>query len=120
MKKNLVVLLFVLAGSVYAQGTQEFTDLRGDYLGQAPPGDTPVVFAPGIVSTIYMEHSAPTFSPDANEVFWRVAQGFISNPDLPIVPKTMKRVGGRWTVPMDSPYGGSPFFSPDGKRLYFS
>ena len=100
--------------------TPDFTDLYGDYLGQTPPGDTPVVFAPGIVSTIYMEHSALAFSPDGDEVFWRVAKGFISDPDLSVVPKTMKRIGDRWTVPMDSPYGGSPFFSPDGKRLYFS
>lgn len=120
MKKKLILFLFVLSSFSYAQNTQEFTDLYGDYLGQTPPGDTPVVFAPGIVSTIYMEHSAPTFSPDGNEVFWRVAKGFISTPDLRILPKTMKRIGDRWTVPMDSPYGGSPFFSPDGKRLYFS
>ena len=99
---------------------QEFTGLTGDYLGQTPPGDSPVVFAPGIVSTIYMEHSAPTFSPDGNEVFWRVAKGFVSAPGANTGPKTMRRIGDRWTVPMDSPYGGSPFFSPDGKRLYFS
>jgi hypothetical protein len=103
-----------------APDAREFTGLYGDYLGQTPPGDTPVVFAPGIVSTIYMEHSALAFSPDGNEVFWRAAKGFISNPDLLILPKAMKRIGDRWTVPMDSPYGGSPFFSPDGKRLYFS
>lgn len=89
-------------------------------MGQTPPGDTPVVFAPGIVSTVYMEHSALTFSPDGNEVFWHVAKGFISAPDLLISPKTMKRIGDRWTAPGDSRYGGAPSFSPDGKRLYFS
>ena len=118
MKKSLFLIVLGLSSLAYAQ---EFTDLYGDYLGQTPPGDIPVVFAPGIVSTIYMEHSAPTFSPDGNEVFWRVAQGFVSVPaDVTVMPKTMKRVEGRWTVPMDSPYGGEPFISPDGNRLYFT
>jgi hypothetical protein len=117
MKKELLIILLILI--VKSSFGQQFTDLYGDYLGQSLPGDTPVVFAPEIVSTIYMEHSAPTFSPDGNEVFWRVAKGFISNPDILVSPKTMKRIGNRWTAPMDSPYGGSPVFSPDGKRLYF-
>jgi hypothetical protein len=30
---------------------QEFPELKGDYLGQPPPGLTPEVFAPGIIST---------------------------------------------------------------------
>jgi L-ascorbate metabolism protein UlaG (beta-lactamase superfamily) len=49
-----------------------FHKLTGDYLGQTPPGDTPLVFARGIVSTDDLEHSAPAFSPDGNEVFWFV------------------------------------------------
>jgi hypothetical protein len=101
MKKVFVTSVLILV--VRSSFGQQFTDLQGDYVGQTPPGDTPVVFAPGIVSTVYMEHSAPTFSPDGNEVFWRVAKGFISTPDLLILPKTMKRIGDRWTAPMDSP-----------------
>lgn len=119
MRKILFLILIGFSSMLYAQKAQEFPVLHGDYLGQTPPGDTPRVFAPEIVSTIYMEHSAPTFSPDGNEVFWRVAKGFISNPDILISPKTMKRIGNRWTAPMNSPYGDTPVFSPDGKRLYF-
>lgn len=42
-----------------------------DYLGQTPPGDTPVVFARGIVSDSLQQHGVPSFSPDGNEVFWK-------------------------------------------------
>ena len=71
MKKELsTIVLILIAQSSFAQ---EFTDLYGDYLGQVPPSDTPVVFAPGIVSTdSIIQHSAPAFSPDGNEVFWWV------------------------------------------------
>ena len=74
MKKKLFLLLLGLNSCVYAQ---EFTDLYGNYLGQTPPGDTPVVFAPGIVSTPIIEHSAPTFSRDGKEIYWSVIK--ISN-----------------------------------------
>ena len=121
--KSIVYLFLFIAGSLVH--AQDFTDLYGDYLGQTPPGDTPAVFAPGIVSTIYMEHSAPGFSPDGNKVFWRVAIGpeqdsNPNNPDPWISSRTMLRIEGRWTMPMASDYGGGAVFSPDGKRLYFS
>ncbi len=101
-----------------AQATTPNPGLKGDYLGQPPPGDTPVVFARGLVSGEYQEHCAPTFSPDGSEVFWQTNrigrdQKWIQS------HKRMRRVGGRWTGPEDSPYGGAPFFAPDGKRLYF-
>lgn len=109
-----------LAASLQRPEKERFTDFKGGYLGQTPPSRTPAIFAPGIVSTIYMEHSAPTFSPDGNEVFWHVAKGFVSAPGVTISPRTMKCINGRWAMPTDSPYGGALSFSPDGRRLYFS
>lgn len=41
------------------QDTLKFSDLNGDYLGQTPPGDIPVVFAPGIVSSDFLAYTAP-------------------------------------------------------------
>ncbi len=93
-----------------------------DYLGQPPPGATPQVFARGIVSTDHLEHSAPAFSPDGNEVFWSLWRW----PDKgePQVIMTMRRESGTWSVPTVAPFSGKfvdggPVFSPDGKRLYF-
>jgi hypothetical protein len=91
-----------------------------DYFGQTPPGNTPVVFAPGIVSISgIIEHSAPAFSPDGNEVFWWVNRTAPNFEDWVCSGMTTRHIGDSWTTPEVSPYGGVPVFSVDGKRLYY-
>lgn len=101
---------------IYAQDAQEYTDLYGDYLGQTPPGDTPVVFVPGIISKNGPEHSAAIFSPDGKEVYWSAGKIFY-----------MQRIDNRWTVPQSLDLFGDslhiddqPFLSLNGKRLYIN
>lgn len=102
-----------------------FPVLEGDYLGQKPPGDKPELFAPGIVSSIWGLHSAAVFSPDGNEVYWAPMTTFPGEVYSRGGLLMMTRVGGRWTPPAWAPFSGPngeddvPFFSPDGKRLYF-
>ena len=96
----------------------KFPVLKGDYLGQDKPGDTPLMFAPGIVSGhgFDNEHSPAVFSPDGKEVYWtKKFRG-------PIL--YMKQERGVWTAPQSAPfcseYGdGEPIFSPDGNKLFF-
>lgn len=113
MEKGLLIIFLSLI--VRFSFGQEFTDLYGDYLGQASPGDTPVVFAREIVSDTLLQHSAPAFSPDGNEVFW---WSFYYGKKTLYFHKTMRRVNNRWTMPEISPFVGIPFFSPVAKRLY--
>lgn len=94
----------------------------GDYLGQTPPGATPRVFAPGIVSTDHHEHSSPTFSPDGKEIYWSLWR----RPDKgePQVIMFVKKENGQWTSPQVASFSGKykdggPVFSADGKKLYF-
>jgi hypothetical protein len=120
MRKLLFLLLFVFTSFVYAQNAPEFPVLKGEYLGQTPPGDTPVVFARGIISDNYQQHGAPAFSPDGKHVFWQTNQRPKSENEKWLnFPMTMRRTGDGWTTPEVSPYS-QPVFSPDGKRLYFN
>ena len=101
-----------------AQDPPRFPEIRGDYLGQDEPGDTPQMFAPGIVSGhgFSAEHSPAVFSPDLKEVYWtKKFRG-------PIL--FMKQVEGVWTPPEKAPFNsefgdGEPMFSPDGSKLFF-
>ena len=118
MKMYLFLLLLGFSGFIYAQTKQEFPVLKGDYLGQKPPGDTPVVFARGIISSDDKEHSAPNFSPDGNEVFWWSIRQ-VSEEKWLQFPRTMRRIGDIWTAPELLADDNMPFLSPDGKRLYY-
>ncbi|MBT3242462.1 MAG: MBL fold metallo-hydrolase [Bacteroidetes bacterium] len=101
------------------QKETRLSNVKGDYLGQNPPGDVPVIFAPGIISVdSTVEHGYPTFSPDGNMVFWQ-SNLRQKEKETEIFLKVMRRVDGQWTEPESSPYGGMPAFSPDGNKLYF-
>ncbi|MCK5148632.1 PD40 domain-containing protein [bacterium] len=102
----------------------KFSQLTGPYLGQKPPGDIPELFAPGIITDIYREHTATAFTPDGKEVFWTrvLNQGTSSRID---VIMHMKQKKGVWTKPELAPFciGRASHIhsiSPDGKHIYFS
>ena len=108
--------MIAFSSFIYAQ---EFPVLKGDYLGQTPPGDVPSIFAPGIISVdSTVEHGYPSFSPDGNTVFWQSNLRH-KEKETEIFYKVMRRVEGQWTEPESSPNGGMPAFSPDGNKLYF-
>ena len=97
-----------------------FPTLNGPYLGQKRPGQTPEIFAPGILSLGFHEHNI-AISPDGKEVFFTAASSDFSR-YLIMTTKLKKNV---WSMPEVAPFSGgrhdgAPAFSPDGKRLYFS
>ena len=98
---------------------QNNDEIRGAYLGQTPPGFTPVEFFPELLN--YPLHGTPVFSPDGTEVFWTPMVG----PDFPIQYMKMDS-DSIWTDPQNahsyiSAFNGSePFFSYDGNRLFFN
>jgi len=122
MKKGLLIVFLILI--IKSSFGQQFTDLYGDYLGQTPPGDIPVIFASGIISKGTMAHSAAIFSSDGNEVYWSSRENSSGNSKLSTW--VMTRINNRWTKPaVFAPLGDSitcfdPFLSIDGKRLYFA
>lgn len=63
MKELLLFSFFLIASVANSQ-----SPLKGPYLGQIPPGLTPVVFAPGIISTEAMENNL-FIADDGNEIY---------------------------------------------------
>jgi Tol biopolymer transport system component len=123
---KLVTLILLVSTIIIAQqSSSEFPKLTGPYLGQKPPGMTAELFAPGIVSTGYFEHSSPVFTPDLTEIYWST---IIEGNGKTVLRPTyyMKIVNGVWSKPQIPSFGKNfltcenPFISPDGKRLYFS
>lgn len=82
MKKLPIIVLLILT----------FIGCSNDwnYLGQKPPGETPEIFAPGIISGISRLHTYPAISPDGKQILWMV---------LP--PRTMEVYykNGAWSEP---------------------
>ena len=50
-----------------------FPEITGEYLDQTPPGNTPVIFAPGIISTEKNECSLAAY-PGGNELYYLILQ----------------------------------------------
>ena len=104
-----------------AQIIETLRPLKGAYFGQQPPGLSPQVFAPGIITLDQHSESSITFSPDMTEIFFnRKGAGESHN------IYTMKFIDGEWTQPALAAFSTNkayldlhPRFSPDGNHLYF-
>jgi Tol biopolymer transport system component len=120
MKRNVSIFcLLVLSATFLPSQPTDFPKLTGPYLGQKPPGMTPEVFAPGIVSTGNHELDI-AFTPDGNEAF--ITR---SGPDYYSAILQFKRNKGFWTGPIMSEFSGRfqnnyPFVSPDGSKIFFN
>jgi hypothetical protein len=95
------------------------TGLSGPYLGQEPPGTTPEVFAPGIVSDPNLFEYCGTFSPDGSEYYFGRLSADSQNSLL-----FTRVVDGQWTAPEQLALtagfsAGEPHVTLDNQRLYF-
>ena len=117
-----VSLFFLLAGCI-GQSTDDqagsFPVLEGDYLGQAPPGSEPEIFARDIISDP-MQNRDVAISPDGDEMYFGLASGGI----FTIIRS--ERVDGRWSRPEVAPFAADsdindfePCISPDGELFLF-
>lgn len=115
-----LALITSLAGTGCAPQSEEaFPVLTGDYLGQAPPGDSARLFAPDIVSNGMFNRDL-AITADGNEIYWSSIVGPYT------VIMMSKRVDGRWTRPSVAPFSTNPEYmnlephiAPDGQRFYF-
>jgi len=114
MKKfacKLILLLLIISGMNFCK-----EETKINYLNQIPPGLTPEIFAPGIISTDSHEY-AITFTPNGSEFYFTRRGGALSQSTIMIMKQ-------EWNVPQAASFSGiyadsEPFITPDGKRLYF-
>ncbi len=123
MKQTIIFSLSILLSTVFTLGfsvttKEDFPILKGPYLGQKPPGETPEIFAPGIISTGLSELNA-VFSPDGSEFYYA-----ISTPGKGYKIYYTKELNTGWTDPQLVPFSSNKSdvdmcITHDGKRMYF-
>jgi len=117
--KSVAVIFSVILTAVVAAQQEGFPTLKGRYLGQSPPGTTPEVFAPGIVSTKAVE-ACLCFSHDDRFLVFR--RGFRDDTEIFLT----EQKDGTWTEPARAPFFAKQFrfgdftFSPNEPVLYFT
>lgn len=118
MRKVLYIFILITLISCIKQIEEtNIKELKGNYLGQKLPGDTPIVFAEGIVSNQFNVRDA-AISPDGNDFFYSIRGAALHS----II--WIKRIDNVWKDAEVAPFSGKysdiePCFSPDGRILYF-
>lgn len=116
VKKTWVLIYFVLSAALLTFPRQENSPvLRGPYLGQKPPGDTPELFAPGLVSTPEDEYAFEVSRSGKETVFSRKG----------LIMLAEQNADGTWRGPAVAPFSGKDIdgeccFSPDGAKIFFT
>jgi dipeptidyl aminopeptidase/acylaminoacyl peptidase len=114
---SLCLLMFAASASLSQKN--DFPAPAGPYLGQQPPGVTPEIFAPGIVSR--EGHQNKLFlAADHSEIVFCEREPVTNTSRLISVTST----DGVWATPTVIPFSqgyinNEPTLSPDGKRLFF-
>jgi Tol biopolymer transport system component len=88
------------------------------YFNEVPPGTTPKIFAPGIVSMKYEFEFGSVFSNDMSEFYYSVEINGKAE------TRMMKFKNGKWSKPKQLLFHevysyNDPFLSPDNKKLFF-
>jgi hypothetical protein len=92
------------------------------FLDQPPPGDTAVLFAPGLVSVEGRYEYGVSFSPEGDELFvtTQLPEGpsrvvhFLAENSGWVGPQSVNLTGGLKAEEMEA------FFTPDGQKVYFA
>lgn len=120
MKKRAfkLILFFLIIPIMNYCDIERIKPVKIDYFGQNPPGKTPEVFAPGIISTEASE-GCSYFSKDGQ--FYLFARGGSVEPDIFI----MKQKDGIWSKPYLASFSAGRHdwdltLTPDGKYFFFT
>ena len=117
MRTKMVIVISVL-GIISLTSIAQTNSI--DYFGQTPPGDSAVIFAPGIISLPDRKEQCIVFSPNGKECFFGEWAKDYSYAKV-FYTKYFKK---KWTSPVEASFSighftSNIFFSIDGNRLYF-
>jgi len=92
-----------------------------DYFGQIPPDKSPKIFAPQIICLDNRFESRGAFSPDGKSFYFTIVNSNFTSQKIFFT----EYKSGKWTTPDTASFSKKfnnhePFFSYDGKKLYFS
>ena len=111
-------LAVYLALTPVAIACEPHSSAQFDYLGQPIPGNTPVAFAPDLISKPGRWEGNAVFSTDGEEFYFNVFEG-----DKKSIYQ-MRKEGGAWSEP--APFAAlgdennwEPFITADGRAFYF-
>ena len=119
--KKLKIILFSLIVVNCCNSIAQFNDsLKIDYFGQTPPGNIPVIFSPDLISTPDVFVQNASFSEDGKKFIYVITDSTWSKSTV----MYRSYINGKWSrpVPLNKPeeHWGTPYFSSDGKDIYFS
>jgi len=128
--QSAILIIVTILISCNQSTESKFHQLKGPYLGQKPPGMTPELFAPGLLSAGGDEANI-TFTPDGKELcytLWTPAGDNLAEPKWPFLHYIImytRMENGHWLEPKEFLFNPDrkeiyPFFSPNGKKLYFA
>ena len=99
----LILILGVLFFTCTQNNESKFNQLKDPYLGQKPPGMTPEVFAPGIVSTEDHKEFGCTFSPDGKEFYFTRGSIVLHQNTIMVC----RYQNGKWIAPVSAAFSGT-------------
>ncbi len=108
---SLLLSILILSNESYA--LDDLAVFEGPYLGQKPPGSTPKIFAPSILSTEH-RHSSGFFTPDMKEFYFTRKSSKDGKWSLVV----FKSENNQWRESVVGPRVGRPLFAPDGKIMH--
>jgi hypothetical protein len=114
MKSSLWIFSLILVAQVFQAQDDTF-----NYFGQPVPGDTPQLFAPGIISIANRRETKIVFSPNGKECLIGVG----TDGTFKILYSSYNQ--GKWIEPESAYFiknerAQEPFFSPDSQRIFFT
>jgi hypothetical protein len=117
-----IVTCLLLSHSIICFAQNKFPKLTGPYLGQTPPGITPEIFAPRIISSDTLLEMGCAWMHDGKEFYFSRSETSEISSNWAIW--VVRQKGDSWLEPEIASFSGvyrdfAPFITPDGQYLLF-